>query len=97
MTTENSDTIASDVLRGAKQIGEFIGLKEKDAFHHLERGHVPAFKMGGIWTSTKTRLRAHYNTAQYVPPDEDQRDTEHDQPIVPRRRIRRSQSARRGR
>jgi hypothetical protein len=37
---------------------------------------LPAFKMGGVWTSTKTRLRAHYNTAQYVPPSDDDESAE---------------------
>ncbi len=42
---------------GAKAIGEVANLTERQAFHALERGHLPGTKIGAKWTSTKRRLR----------------------------------------
>jgi hypothetical protein len=59
--TDNSDTLASDILRGAKAIAAFVGIDIRQCFHKLEHGHLPALKEGGVWVTTRLRLRAHYN------------------------------------
>jgi len=41
---------------GAKNIGKFIGKPERQTFHMLEKGLLPARKIGGIWTSTEDEL-----------------------------------------
>lgn len=64
MTTK-SDDLADDILRGAVAIGAFIGIDPRKAFHLLQLGEIPAMKEGRIWTSTKSRLRRHYNESRY--------------------------------
>jgi hypothetical protein len=57
---DNSYPLAAEILRGARNIANFIGKDLRPTFYGLERGHIPGFKEGGVWTSTKSRLRAHY-------------------------------------
>jgi hypothetical protein len=60
LQSNNNNSIADDVLRGAKAIGTYAGLPERDTFHKLERGYLPARKEGGTWVSSKSALRRHY-------------------------------------
>jgi hypothetical protein len=71
--TSNDDSLG--VLRGAKQIGAYVDLRDDDGkvderatYYLLEKGLLPAFKQGGIWITTKARLREHYNTLASKPP-----------------------------
>ena len=64
--------LADDILRGAKAIGDFLGLNERDAFDKLLKGYLPATKEGSIWVSTKSRLMRHYGEDRYVPPPRDE-------------------------
>jgi hypothetical protein len=65
---DDGETLADDILRGAAQIGAFLGLSPRQAFHFLQIGAVPATKEGNVWVSTKSRLRKHYNESRYEPP-----------------------------
>jgi hypothetical protein len=68
MSSKNHETLADDILRGALAIGDFVGLEERKAFHHLQRGDIPATKEGRVWVTTKSRLRRHYNEHRFEPP-----------------------------
>jgi len=59
--------LADDILRGAQAIARFIGKDVRETFYALERGHIPALKEGGVWTSTRSRLTRHYNETRHVP------------------------------
>jgi hypothetical protein len=61
MTT---DTKNLDVLWGAKQIGRYIGKNPRAAVHLLEKGRLPARKVGKIWTSTRKELEATFNSTR---------------------------------
>jgi hypothetical protein len=65
----DDDSLANDILRGAEKIARYIGRKTRDAYYGLESGHIPGRKEGGVWTSTKTLLRTHYNTPTNLKPD----------------------------
>lgn len=52
--------IADDLLRGVKQISEFIAEDERSTFHKLSRGVLPAGKEGKQWVASKEVLRKHY-------------------------------------
>jgi hypothetical protein len=72
-TTPQDDSLG--VLRGAKAIGAFAEVfkggkvDERKTYYLLENRIIPAFKEGSIWTTTKARLRAHYNnTPTNIPP-----------------------------
>ena len=51
-----SDDLASDILRGCPAIAEYIGLPERQTFYILQRKLLPAWKEGKFWVSTKSRL-----------------------------------------
>jgi len=49
-----------EVIWGAANIGREVGLDARQAFHALERGHLPGTKIGRKWASTRRRLRARF-------------------------------------
>jgi hypothetical protein len=53
-----ADTKGLDVLWGAKEIGRYIGKSPRAAVHLLEKGWLPARKVGKAWTATKKELEA---------------------------------------
>jgi hypothetical protein len=63
----NTPPLADDLLRGCAAISAFVGLNERQGFHALQHGHLPATKEGRIWISSKSRLRQHYNNNRYEP------------------------------
>jgi hypothetical protein len=46
---------------GLAEIAAEINRPEHITFRLLQRGLIPAKKIGEIWTSTRSRLRAHFN------------------------------------
>ena len=68
-SNDNSlDDNSLDILRGAEEIAAFARLKIRDCYFKLEKGYLPGRKEGNIWTSTKSLLRAHYNTPTNLKP-----------------------------
>ena len=62
--TPNPDDLAADILHGAQAIADYIGVDLRRAFYLLQNGYIPAVKTGATWTSTKSRLRRHFNGDQ---------------------------------
>ncbi len=63
MQSENQnthDTIAHDKLRGVKAIARFIDEDERPTYYQLEKGYLPATKIGRLWIASKSRLRQHF-------------------------------------
>jgi hypothetical protein len=59
--SEENRSIAADILRGAKAIGEFIGEDERRTHYLLDQGLIPAGKEGaGTWISFRSKLREYY-------------------------------------
>jgi hypothetical protein len=52
--------IAQDLLRGVKQISQFINEDERATFHKLATGKLPGGKEGNQWIASKSVLREHY-------------------------------------
>jgi hypothetical protein len=52
--------LADDILIGAQQIADELGIDIRKCFHWLESGHIPATKTGRTWTTTRQRLRKHF-------------------------------------
>ena len=48
-----------DILWGPGAIGQVIGRSERATFHMLESGHLPARKVGRLWSASRRRLLAH--------------------------------------
>ncbi len=60
LLTDQSTTATreSDVVWGAAEIGREINRSQRQTFYLLERGLIPARKVGDIWQSTRAELRA---------------------------------------
>ena len=51
--------LSDDLISGAAAIGrEWGGCGDRQAFHLLEKGIIPGFKMGGKWYARRSTLRA---------------------------------------
>lgn len=46
----------ADALWGCRAIAEFIGKSERATYHMLERGLLPARRLGGQWVARRSRL-----------------------------------------
>ena len=53
--------LASDILWGAQAIAREINREVQITYYMLQRGQIPATKIGETWTTTRTRLRDHFN------------------------------------
>jgi hypothetical protein len=47
----------SEVIWGAKAIGQALNLTERQAFHRLEAGQIPAKKIGRSWAASRSVLK----------------------------------------
>ncbi|MDN5003988.1 hypothetical protein ACFQZO_24425 [Bradyrhizobium sp. GCM10027634] len=54
------DDIASDILRGVKEIADFINEDARATNHKLATGTLPGGKEGNQWIASKTVIREHY-------------------------------------
>ena len=52
-----NETEQIEAVWGAVEIGNVIGTPLRKTFYLLERGLVPARKVGGVWQSTRGELR----------------------------------------
>jgi hypothetical protein len=49
-----------DLVWGAHAIAAAIGTTRRKAFHLLEKGSIPARKVGGRWVAERGKLRAFF-------------------------------------
>jgi len=52
--------IGEDLLRGVKNIAQFINDGVRSTNHKLATGKIPAGKEGSEWVASKAVLRQHY-------------------------------------
>jgi hypothetical protein len=65
----DNDSLGSDLLRGAKKIGDFIDEPEKRVYYLFERGIIPLGRQGNQLIGSKRQLRKYYEQlTQGVPP-----------------------------
>lgn len=57
-------SVASDLIWGAEDIGREIGGPTKKVFCLLERGHIPAKKVDGLWVASRATLREYLCATQ---------------------------------
>jgi hypothetical protein len=57
-------SLADDLLWGVKPISEEINRSERQTFHLLENGRLPAKKIGGRWCASRIGLRRHFADLQ---------------------------------
>ncbi len=51
-----TDTIADDLIWGASEIAKVIGRTDRQTFHMLSTGALPARKVGGRWVAVRKKL-----------------------------------------
>jgi len=61
--TTTQPALSDDILWGCEAIAAEINRPTHITFRMLQQGLIPADKIGAIWTSTRTRLRAHFGGA----------------------------------
>jgi hypothetical protein len=61
LPTSSASSLGGDLLKGVPQIAEFIDESERRTYYLLERGYLPAGKMGATWIASKQALRAHFS------------------------------------
>jgi hypothetical protein len=52
--------LKDQILRGIREIAEFIGSTPRKTVYLAETGQLPVFKEAGTWIGLKTTLTAHY-------------------------------------
>lgn len=52
-----NDNIADDVLKGAEEIAEFIGEKQRAVYHAIKKGTIPIYRIGESIRARKSTLR----------------------------------------
>jgi len=58
------ETLADDLLYGAKEIADFLGIEERQARWQIDHGNIPIVRMGRLIVGSKTVLRR-----RFVPQD----------------------------
>ena len=58
MTDTSSPPAGADLLYGAHAIAAFLGVKTRAAYHLIETGRIPHFKIGKVVCSRRTSLAA---------------------------------------
>lgn len=57
--THEQRELSDDLIWGASAIAKEIGRSERATFYMLDKGELPAKKVGGRWVTTKAKLRKH--------------------------------------
>jgi hypothetical protein len=55
-----AEPLRDDLIWGIKGIAEEIGKSERQAFHLVDTGAIPAAKVGGRIVASRARLREHF-------------------------------------
>lgn len=53
-----------DIVWGAREIARLIGMTPKAVFHMLERGQIPARKVGRRWCASRAALREFFERTE---------------------------------
>ena len=56
---EQKENLSNDLMEGVPAIADFYGAKERRVYYLLERGQIPAFKVGNRWCARKSTLLKH--------------------------------------
>jgi hypothetical protein len=55
-----AEPLRDDLIWGIRGIAEEIGKSERQAFHMVDTGAIPAAKVGGRVVASRARLREHF-------------------------------------
>lgn len=52
--------LSADLLYGAQQIADFLGIETRNAYYQIERGYIPTTRMGSTIVASKSALRRRF-------------------------------------
>lgn len=53
-----NDNLATDILRGAAAIADFLGFERRAVYHAVAKGSLPTFRIGETVCARKSTLMA---------------------------------------
>ncbi|KAA1182109.1 DNA-binding protein [Rhizobium tropici] len=56
----NSNITSMELVWGGEEIAKLIGRSRRITFHLLEKGELPAKKVGGRWVAERSKLIAFF-------------------------------------
>lgn len=56
----NSNSTSMELVWGGEEIAKLIGRSRRITFHLLEKGELPAKKVGGRWVAERSKLIAFF-------------------------------------
>jgi hypothetical protein len=60
MSPAQIEPLAADLLHGAQEIADFLGIPTASVFYQVARGQIPVTRMGRLIIASKTTLRRHF-------------------------------------
>jgi hypothetical protein len=70
MATKNKkhddESIAGDLLRGAREISKFLGITERQTFYYVQKKAIPVTRLGSLIVASKSVLRRHFSVPNEV-------------------------------
>jgi hypothetical protein len=60
MNTPPAEALSSDLIWGVKPISTVIGRTERQTYHMLVTGQLPARRIGGRWFASRSGLRQRF-------------------------------------
>ncbi len=64
---EPVDNVANDLLRGAENIAEFLGITRRSVYYYAERGELPIFRLGNQLFARRSKLLQHISHLEENP------------------------------
>ena len=59
MLPVNEAPLATDLLFGAANIADYLGMNKRTAYYQIANGQIPTVRMGRLLVASKTALRRH--------------------------------------
>jgi hypothetical protein len=78
------DSLASDLMVGVAEIGEFIGKSPRQVDYMVRNDMLPVFKVGNVWHARRSTVLAHFARleAEALAQLHSRRDISSDAPVV---------------
>ena len=67
MNDNDNTPLAADILRGADEIADFIGLPRRKLYHAVSRGSLPTFRIGATICARRSTLLAWITGQEQAP------------------------------
>jgi hypothetical protein len=62
---DDNTPLADDLLHGAKEIADYLGVDERQARWQIDHGSIPVTRMGRLIVSSKSALRRRFVPTEF--------------------------------